>query len=192
MTNETPLWLIVTGPPAAGKTTLAKRIAQDLRLPLFEKDAIKDTLHEAMGFGDKDWSRQIGIGAINLLFLTAGRLLRTGSSLVTESNFYTQLSSEQAGEIADRAKAKVVQVHCSAPPHTLVTRNAARLTPAGLRPGHHVMPSEELLGGIRSGTWEPLDIPSTIIRVDTSSSFDYTNILRNICQEAPHISHTAQ
>lgn len=192
MTNEPPLRLIVTGPPAAGKTTLARRIAQDLRLPLFEKDVLKDTLYEAMGSGDQDWSRRIGIAAINLLFLTADRMLRTGSSVITESNFYTRLSSGQAGEIADSAKAKVVQVPCSGSSHTLATRNAARLTPSGLRPGHHVMPSEELLEGIRSGIWEPLDIPSTIIRVDTSSSFDYAHILRNICLEAPHISHTEQ
>ena len=190
MTNELPLWLIVTGPPAAGKTTMARRIAQDLRLPLIEKDALKDALYKAMGFGDQNWSRQIGIAAISLLFLTADRMLQAGSSPITESNFCRQLSSGQVGEIADRTRAKVVQV--PAPPDTLVTRNAARLTPAGLRPGHHVMPSEELLGGIRAGTWELLDIPSTIIRVDTSSSFDYTNILRNICQEAPHISHTKQ
>ncbi len=185
MNGEPPLWLIVTGPPAAGKTTLARRIAQDLRLPSFEKDVLKDTLHEAMGSGDKDWSRRIGMTAINLLFLTADLMLRTGSSLVTESSFYRQLSSEQAGEIADGTNARVVQIHCSAPPDTLVTRNAARLTPSGLLPGHHVMPPEELLGGLRSGTWEPLDIPSTIIRVDTSSSLDYVNILRGICQEAP-------
>ena len=103
MNSEPPLWLIVTGPPASGKTTLARRIAQDLRIPLFEKDVLKDTLYEAMDSGDKDWSRQIGMAAINLLFLTANRMLRVGSSLVTESSFYRQLSSEQAGEIADSA-----------------------------------------------------------------------------------------
>ena len=157
-------------------------------MPLFEKDVFKDVLYQALGFGDKDWSRQIGVSAINLLLLTADRMLRTGASLVTESNFYRQLSSERVGEIADNAKARVVQVHCSAPPDILVTRNAARLAPSRLRPGHHVMPSEELLGGIRSGTWEPLDIPSKTIHVDTSGSFDYANVLRNIYQEAPHLS----
>ena len=168
MNCEPPLWVIVTGPPAAGKTTLVRRIAQDLRIPLFEKDVFKDVLYQTLGFGDKDWSRRIGMSAINLLFITAGRTLQTGASLVTESNFYRQFSSERAEEIADNAKARVVQVHCSAPPDILVKRNASRLTPSKLRPGHHVMPSEELLEGIRSGTWEPLDIPSKTIRVDTS------------------------
>ncbi len=188
MTSEPPLWLIVTGPPAAGKTTLARRLALDLKIPLFEKDVFKDVLYQALGFGDKDWSRRIGLSAINLLFLTADRMLATGASLITESNFYRQLSSERVGEIADNANARVVQVHCSAPPDILVTRNAARLAPSRLRPGHHVMPSEELLAGIRSGTWEPLDVPSKTVHVDTSDYFDYANVIRNIDQDAIHLN----
>ncbi len=188
MTRERPLWLIVTGPPASGKTTLARRLAQDLRIPLFEKDVFKEVLYQALGFGDRDWSRRIGMSAVNLLFLTADRMLRIGASLVTESNFYRRLSSDRVGEIADNAKARVVQVHCSAPPDILVERNAARLAPSKLRSGHHVMPSEELLEGVRSGIWEPLDIPSKTIRVDTSSFFDYADVLQSIHQDGPNQS----
>lgn len=181
MNVEPPLWVIVTGPPAAGKTTLARRIALDLGLPLFEKDAYKDALFADLGFGDKDWSRLIGISAINLLFFTADRMLQSGASLITESNFYTQLSSERACAIANNAKAKVIQVHCSASPEVLLKRNAIRLDGNQQRPGHHVMPDEELLEGIRNGTWEALDVLSEIIRVDTSRPlFDYPNVIESI------------
>ncbi|MCY4576368.1 MAG: ATP-binding protein [Chloroflexi bacterium] len=180
MNEESPLWLIVTGPPAAGKTTLARHIAPDLGLPLFEKDVFKDNLYADLGFGDKDWSRRIGISAINLLLLTADRMLQAGASLITESNFYRQFSSQQVREIADGTKAKVIQVHCSASPDVLIARNAARLDQNQQRIGHHVMPNEELLKGLRNGTWEPLDIPSEIIRVDTSSGFDYADVAGHI------------
>ena len=159
MNSERPLWLIVIGPPAAGKTTLARQLAQDLNIPLFEKDVLKDSLYRALGFGDKDWSPQVGTAAISLLFLVADRVLGTGASLITEYNFYRQSSSERAGKIAHDVKPRVIQVHYSATPMVLAERNAARLEQTQLRPGHHVMPERELLEGVRSGAWEPLDVP---------------------------------
>ena len=36
MNHVPPLWLIVTGPTAAGKTTLVRRLAQDQKIHLFE------------------------------------------------------------------------------------------------------------------------------------------------------------
>ncbi len=115
-------------------------------------------------------------------------MLRAGASLLTEANFYRQFDSERATEVLKNVQARGVQVHCSAPLEFLVERNARRLTPSEQRPGHHVMLSEELLSGIRTGTWEPLDVPSEIIRVDTSRSFGYGNILQRICEVAPHLN----
>ncbi len=185
MDQETPLWLIVTGPPAAGKTTLVRRLAQDLAIPLFEKDTIKDVLYETLGFGDKAWSRQIAPIAIDMLFFTANQLLRNGLSVATESNFYRQFSSARVSELASKVDVRIVQVHCSVPPEILVKRNAARLHPPNFRPNHHVMPSEELLGKLASGTWEPLDVPSKVIRVDTSESLDYPKLLQAIRPDPP-------
>ena len=42
------------------------------------------------------------------------------------------------------------------------------------------MLDEELLDGIRKGTWEPLDIPSEIIRVDTSKPFNHSDVVEEI------------
>ena len=185
MDQEAPLWLIVTGPPAAGKTTLVRRLAQDLKIPLFEKDTIKDLLYETLGFGDKDWSRQVAPIAIDVLFFAANQLLRSGASVITESNFYRQFNSVRASELAAKVDARVVQIHCSAPPEVLVERNARRLAPPNLRPNHHVMPSEELLAKLASGTWEPLNVPSKVIRVDTSDSIEYAKLLQTLRPDTP-------
>ena len=185
---EAPLWVIVTGPPAGGKTTLVRKLSQDLAILVFEKDVLKDELYRTLGHGDRDWSRQIGLTTISLLFSTARQILQAGPSVVTEANFYYQFDSERAAEVLQQVTARVVQLHCSAPPEILVERNARRRTPAELRPGHHVMPDQELLAGIEAGTWEPLDIPSEIVRVDTSIEIDYAAILRVINQGVVRLS----
>ncbi|HEX8858768.1 MAG TPA: AAA family ATPase [Actinomycetes bacterium] len=45
--------VLVTGPPASGKTTLARPLAFSLGLPLLGKDTIKEALFDTLGNGDR-------------------------------------------------------------------------------------------------------------------------------------------
>jgi tRNA uridine 5-carbamoylmethylation protein Kti12 len=54
-------WLIiVTGRPAAGKSTLAKWLGQRLDMPVLSKDGIKEILFEELGWHDREWSKRLG------------------------------------------------------------------------------------------------------------------------------------
>ena len=52
-----------------------------MQIPVFEKDVIKDTIYQSLGFGDKDWSRRIGLASINMLFAIANQILEADNPL---------------------------------------------------------------------------------------------------------------
>lgn len=79
------LFVIVSGPPATGKSTLAPVLAAELHLPLIDKDTIKDALMAVLPVPDVDASRQIDRAAVRAMSAVAEQS-RPGA--VIESNFY--------------------------------------------------------------------------------------------------------
>ena len=79
--------LIVTGPPASGKTTIGRPLARALALPFLSKDLFKESLFDSLGGSDREWSRRIGLASTQLLFRCAEALLEAGHSCALESNF---------------------------------------------------------------------------------------------------------
>jgi glucokinase len=61
--SSSPLFVIVSGLAASGKTSLAEPLAQALALPLISKDAIKEALFEAIGYGGMTWSKTVSRAA---------------------------------------------------------------------------------------------------------------------------------
>src|SRR5437762_2532008 len=82
-----PLLVVVTGAPGSGKTTVARALAAELKLPLLAKDDVKEPLFDTLGVGDRDWSRKLGRATYEVLFALARRLLESGASCILESNF---------------------------------------------------------------------------------------------------------
>jgi len=52
-------FVVVSGLPGSGKTTLARRLAPALGLPLIDKDDILERLFETKGVGDAAWRRAL-------------------------------------------------------------------------------------------------------------------------------------
>jgi hypothetical protein len=63
----------VSGAPGAGKTSLAGPLAAALGYALLTKDAIKETLHDALGAPEPDlaWSQRLGGASMELLWTLA-------------------------------------------------------------------------------------------------------------------------
>ena len=77
--------VLVSGPPAVGKTTLAVPLAAELGFALLAKDRIKETLHDALGFdAGLAWSRRLGAATMELLWALAA----DAPAAVLEANFW--------------------------------------------------------------------------------------------------------
>ena len=78
MTHPQPLFVVVSGPPGSGKTTLATGIAQEMGLPLIAKDLIKETLMSLLAVPDVDTSKMIGRAAVEVHVHSGGSGFRWG------------------------------------------------------------------------------------------------------------------
>jgi len=158
-----PTLIAITGAPGSGKTTLATELARRLAVPLVAKDDVKEALFDALGTGDREWSRRLGAATYDVLFVVARRLLEAGASCVLESNF-TDVEPLRA-----LPPARVVQLFCAAPADIVLERYAARRR----HPGHlDDAIVEELRVRLQAHEWRPLDLDGELVEVDTSGSVD--------------------
>jgi predicted kinase len=175
----TPILILVTGPPAGGKTTLARRLAADLELPLIEKDLLKEALFDTLGIGDVAWSQRLGGAVYEMLYRLAEVFVSAGTTVLLESNFVTERAAPRFREIAARHPFRAVQLVCIADPATLARRYEERAATGERHAGHHdvarpATPPEHWLQ--RHG---PLDLDGVTIEVDTSvaTEVDYVAVL---------------
>jgi predicted kinase len=64
-------FVVVSGPPASGKTTLARAIVPALGLPLIAKDTIKQALMTVLPVPDIETSRIVGTASVAALLAVA-------------------------------------------------------------------------------------------------------------------------
>jgi predicted kinase len=169
-----PALVIVTGPPASGKSTLAARLSADLAVPLIAKDDLKETLFDTLGWGDAERSRAYGAAAVALLFRVADALLAAGQSLILECNFRPGLAEPEVDALRRKHPFRPVQVYCYAPVETLSRRFRERWAAGRRHPGHvDDLTGERVLADLAKQPYGPLDIGGPLIRVDTGADPRY-------------------
>ncbi len=165
--------VLVSGPPGAGKSTLAGPLAAALALPLFSKDLIKERIHEALVTEDDaslETSRRIGAAAMEVMWMLAAH----APAAVLEANFRPH-SAYERGRI-EGLGARLVEVHCRCPDDEILRRYAERGRTAGRHRTH-------VLAEITREHLAEFDRPmglGPVIAVDTSTPVDVAALAADV------------
>ena len=101
---DLPRLIVVTGPPGAGKSTIAAALRDRLGLPLIAKDALKETLGDALDVrgGDREASRRLGVATFEVQFAVVRELSRAASR--SSSRGTSPSSGRRGGSAASRPR----------------------------------------------------------------------------------------
>jgi predicted kinase len=159
-----PRLVVVTGPPGAGKTTIAAALRERLALPLIAKDMLKETLGDALGFdGGRVESRRLGVATFEVQRAVVRELLAHGVSLIAEGNF-------RLAWFDSLPPAHIAQVHVTAAPDALRERLLARDTHR--HPVHYDREAaDEIAAAARAGEWQALALEGALIELDTTHAW---------------------
>jgi predicted kinase len=151
---------VVSGAPGSGKTTLAALLAPALQIPRIGKDLIKESLWDTFDppKGDRQWSRQLGGAAMEILWTLAAQSPR----VLIEANFRPHSDYERA-KLASLSS-RIVEVYCWCPPDMASQRFARRAACADHHPAHV---DSELDPALLAEFDQPVGLGS-LVEVDTT------------------------
>lgn len=178
-----PLLIIITGLPCTGKSTLGRKLADELHLPFVSKDDFKELLFDGLWWKDREWSQKLGIVSYDILYHTTWTILKSGWSLIVETNFHPVISSNKFRELQMAYDFIPFQILCYTEGDILVERFRDRAESGNRHEGHRDAQSlEEWKPTLSSGKIEALSLDGALYEIDTTyfDSIDFSSLKRCI------------
>jgi predicted kinase len=158
-------FVVVTGSPGSGKTTVAAVVGRALRFPVISKDVIKEALLDTLPASTVDESRRLGAAAVRVLLAVASG----SNAAVLESTWRRSLALDDLARLPGR----IVEIHCNCSPSVARSRYVSRVRHQGHFDADrihddelwHGEPAQALAGGwpvIEVNTEHPIDTDSLV------------------------------
>jgi len=174
MTHLAPSLVLVTGPPGAGKTTLAPRLADHLGAVCISRDAIHHMVFDAwepanpLLSGASTGDARMNEGKLNWdIFLWALAQISPRAPVVGETPLNHAINRTRLLALRDQLPVPVVEVFLSGDPVRLMQRVVRRAE----MPDAHPIKAHFTVNGARSllaAPYAPLLEPEHVVRVDTT------------------------
>jgi len=166
-----PGWyVVVSGPPGSGKTTLARALSPAIGLPLIAKDTIKEALMTVLPAPDVPASRLVGRASVMALLAVAAE---APSGAVLESVWHRSRSLADLSGLPGN----IVEVFCRCDPATAAQRYARR---AGTRAAGH-FDAERMAGELwNDDVAQPVAGGWPVIEVDTTAPVELSPLIARI------------
>lgn len=127
-----PLFVIVSGLPASGKSTVAVGLAEDLRLPLLDKDVYLEALFVETAAGGKPQERELLSRRADVILKETAQ--RTDGGVLTSWWKHPKSKTNSGTPVSwlTSLPGQLVEVHCVCPPEVATARFLSRKR----HPGH--------------------------------------------------------
>lgn len=164
--------VLVCGAPASGKSTLARALAERLKLPMMSKDDIKEILFDTVGFTSRAEKVALGEAAMRMLYAFAETMMRAGQPFILENNFES-VSRPGLERLLAAYSCRPIEVFCSCELRTLYTRFAAREGDPSRHRGHVVNTRYPEPEGERAAS-QPISFEQFATSIQARGMLDFT------------------
>jgi predicted kinase len=172
--------IIITGDPAAMKSTISKRLSADLNVACFNKDDIKEILGDMVGFSDRHENIRLSNATFAILKETVEQFLSQNLSIIIESNF-KPYELESLKELPELKGHQALTIALSGSPEVLFKRYLER------EPSRHFVHKSVSFSSVESFAramidYQGSDFVGKVLKVDTTvfEEKSYQAILKSV------------
>ncbi|MGO4747913.1 AAA family ATPase [Streptomyces sp. 2MCAF27] len=167
------VFVITSGLPASGKSTLASALGHCLGWSVIDKDAILESLFDSLGTGDHTWRHRLSRASDDVLFTIAAQAKRA-----ILDNWWHH---DTAPERLRRLNARLIEIFCDCDPALAAERFQRRAR----HPGHldpQLTPGQvaERVAMLRATYPGPLRLGGPLLTIDTSQPVDITAVVKEV------------